>query len=31
MSELLKLIISGLVVVITLTVAVRKKDPGCPT
>jgi len=31
MNELLKLILSGLVAVITLAVAVRKKDPGCPT
>jgi hypothetical protein len=31
MPELLKLIISALAAVITLAVAVRKKDPGCPT
>lgn len=31
MNQLLKLIISGLVVVLTLAVAVRKKDPGGPT
>jgi hypothetical protein len=30
MNELLKLLLSGLAAVITLTVAIRKKDPGCP-
>lgn len=31
MNELLKLILSGLAALVTLVVAIRKKDPGCPT
>jgi hypothetical protein len=31
MNELLKLLLAGLASIITLIVAVRKKDPGCPT
>jgi len=31
MNELLKLIISGIVAVLTLTVTIRKKEAECPT
>jgi len=31
MNELLKLLISALAAVLTLTVAVRRKAPECPT
>jgi len=31
MNELLKMILAGLAAAITLTIAIRKKDPGCPT
>lgn len=31
MNELLKLLLSGLVAVVTLVIVIRKKAPECPT